>query len=135
MVPDLQLPRHLAHPLWNDPVLKISRVNHVLTQLRFFLRQNPIFPTSKDVLFLGFCHCAADLQTQVPNMCTALDLGLLYILILGTYSKFAWKNSFVSLGVCFPQPRSSAGRRFAESRSRLQNYRPTNRFVSKQKIR
>ena len=33
MVPDLQLPRHLAHPLRNDPVLKISRVNHVLTQL------------------------------------------------------------------------------------------------------
>jgi len=33
MVPDLQLPRHLAHPLRNDPVLKIIRVNHVLTQL------------------------------------------------------------------------------------------------------
>ena len=33
MVPDLQLPRHLAHPLRNDPVLKKARVNHVLTQL------------------------------------------------------------------------------------------------------
>ena len=33
MVPDLQLPRHLAHPLWNDPVWTISRVNHGLTQL------------------------------------------------------------------------------------------------------
>jgi len=33
MVLDLQLPRHLAHPLRNDPVLKIPRVNHVLTQL------------------------------------------------------------------------------------------------------
>jgi len=33
MVPDLQFPRYLAHPLRNDPVLKILRVNHVLTQL------------------------------------------------------------------------------------------------------
>jgi len=33
MVPDLQSPRHLAHPLWNDPVQTIFRVNHVLTQL------------------------------------------------------------------------------------------------------
>ena len=40
---------------------------------------------------IGFCHCAAVLQTQVPKLCTDLDLGLLYILILGTYSKFARK--------------------------------------------
>jgi len=33
MVPDLQLPRNLVHPLRNDPVLKIPRVNHVQTQL------------------------------------------------------------------------------------------------------
>jgi len=33
MVPDLQLPRHLAHPLRIDPVYTISRVNHGLTQL------------------------------------------------------------------------------------------------------
>jgi len=29
------------------------------------------------------CHCAAVLQTQVPKLCTDLDLGLLYILISG----------------------------------------------------
>jgi len=83
--------------------------------------------------FLGFCygdfscvetrffyesrHCAAVLQTQVPKLCTDLDLGLLctdldlsllYILIFGTYSKFARKNNFLALGVCFPQPCSSA---------------------------
>jgi len=52
-----------------------------------------------------------------------LDLSLLYILILGTYSKFARKNNFLSLGVCFPQLCSSAGRMFAASRSCLQNYR------------
>jgi len=86
-------------------------------KIRFFLRQKTFFS--------GFCQCAAVLQTQVPNMCTDLDLGLLYILILGTYSKFARENNFLSLGVCFPQLCSSAGRRpgFAESRSRLQNYR------------
>jgi len=65
----------------------------------------------------GFCHYATVLQTQVPKLCTALDL------ILGTCRKFARKNNFLSLGVCFPQPCSSAGRRFAASRSRLQNYR------------
>jgi len=71
----------------------------------------------------GFCHCAAVLPTQVPKSCTALDLSLLYILTLGTYSKFARKNNFLALGVCFPQLCSSAGRRFAASRSRVQNYR------------
>jgi len=71
----------------------------------------------------GFCHCTAVLQTQVPKLCTALDLGFLYILILGTYSKFARENNFLSLSVCFPQPCSSAGGRIATSRSRLQNYR------------
>jgi len=39
-----------------------------------------------------------------------------------TYSKFARKNNFRSLGVCFPQLCSSAGRSFAVSRSRVQNY-------------
>ena len=29
---------------------------------------------------------------------------------LGTCSKFAWKNNFLALGVCFPQPCSSACR-------------------------
>jgi len=71
---------------------------------------------------IGICHCAAVLQMQVPKLCTDLDLRLLYILILGTYSKFARKNIFLSLGVYFPQLCSSAGRRFAASRSRLQNY-------------
>jgi len=72
---------------------------------------------------IGFCHCSAVLQTQVPKLYTDLDLCILYILILGTYSKFARKNNFLAPGVCFPQPCSSAGRRFAASRSRVQNYR------------
>ena len=48
-------------------------------KIRFFLRQNTFFS--------GLCHCVAVLQTQVPKLCTLLDLGLLYILILGTCSK------------------------------------------------
>jgi len=79
--------------------------------------------TCFDLRKTGFCHCAAVLQTQVPKLCTALDLGLLFILIFGTCSKFARKNNFLALCICFPQPCSSAGRRFAASRSRLQNYR------------
>ena len=47
-------------------------------------------------------------QTQVPKLCTALDLSLLYILIFETYCEFARKNHFLALGVCFPQPCSSA---------------------------
>jgi len=31
-VRNLRSPRHLAHPLWNDPVQTISQVNHGLTQ-------------------------------------------------------------------------------------------------------
>ena len=68
--------------------------------------------TCFDVGKIGFCHCAAVLQTHVPKLCTDLDLGLLYILASGTYSKFARRNKFLALGVCSPQPCSSAGRRF-----------------------
>jgi len=42
---------------------------------------------------------------------------------MGTCSKVAWENDFLALGVCFPQPCSCAGRRFAASRSSLQYYR------------
>ena len=84
-------------------------------KIRFFLRRNTFFS-------FGSRHCASVLQTQVPKLCTDLDFSLLYISILGTCSKFIRKNNFLALGVCFPQPCSSAGRRFAASRSRLQNY-------------
>jgi len=90
-------------------------------KFRFFLRAKHVFFESR--------YCAAVLFSQVPQKCTDLDLSLLYILVSGTYhhSKFSGKNNFLAPGVCFPQPCSSAGRRFAASRSRLQNYR---RFVS-----
>jgi len=59
---------------------------------------------------IGIWHCTAALFFQLPKKCTILDLSLLYILILGTYSKIAWENHFLAPGVCFPQPCSSAGR-------------------------
>jgi len=71
----------------------------------------------------GIRYCAAVLFLQVPKKCTNLDLSLLYILILRTCGKYAQKNIFLALGVCFPQPCSSAGCRFAASKSRLQYYR------------
>ena len=87
--------------------------------------QNPIFPASKHVFPPRFCLCSADLHPHVPKLCTDLDFGLLYILIVRTYSKFARENNFLALGVCSPQSCSSAGRRFPASRSRLKD-----RFVS-----
>jgi len=86
--------------------------------------------TCFDVGKLGFCHCASVLQTQVPKLCTTLDLGLLYILIFGTYSKFARKNNFLALGVCFPHLCSS--RRWPQDYRVKITFRklPANRFVS-----
>ena len=45
----------------------------------------------------------AVLFSQVLKLCTDLDLDLLYILILGTCSKFALKNNVIAPGVCFLQ--------------------------------
>jgi len=51
---------------------------------------------------IRFCHCATVLNSCVPKSCTDLDLGILYISILGTYSKFARKHNFLALGVFSP---------------------------------
>jgi len=79
-------------------------------KIRFFLCRNTFF------------FRKSPLRCGSPNAC-AQNLRLLYILILGTYSKFARKHNFLALDVCFPQLCSSAGRRSAVSRSRVQNYR------------
>jgi len=93
--------------LCTTPVLAFGELQRN-GRIRFFLRRKTFFS-------FGFCRCAAVLQTQVPKLCADLDLGLLYILILGTYSKFALENKFLALGVCFPQLCSSAGYRFSSS--------------------
>jgi len=41
---------------------------------------------------IGSRHPAAAFVMQVPKSCTDLDPNLLYILTLGTYSEFVWKN-------------------------------------------
>jgi len=84
---------------------------------------NSDFSCGRNTFFFGSRHCTVILFSQVCKKCTDLDLGLIYILILGTYNKFARKNDFLSFGVCFPQSCLSAGRRFAASRSCLRNYR------------
>jgi len=89
--------------------------------LHFYIRKIQQIRSKKacfDAGKIGFCHCAAVLQTQVPKLCTDLDPSpsLLYILIVGIYSKFARKTHFLVLSVCFLQPCSSAGRRIAASR-------------------
>ena len=60
------------------------------------------------IFFLGFRHYAADLFAQVPQKCTTLDLGLLYILVFGTYNNFERKTNFLALGIYLVQPCSSA---------------------------
>ena len=59
---------------------------------------------------IGFCHSKSEVQTKETKKGRDLHLGLLYILILGTYSKFARKNNFLAwcllsaaLLDCWPQ--------------------------------
>jgi len=56
---------------------------------------------------IGFCHCTSGLKAQVPKQCTDLDLSLLYILILGTLSKFERKIDFLALSVYCPAGQSA----------------------------
>jgi len=92
---------------------------YVCAQLRDLHLKNRCAMAKSDLscveklFFPGSRHCALVLQPQVPKLCTDLDLSLFYILILETYSKFARKNNSPALGVCFSQPCSSAGCRFA----------------------
>jgi len=67
------------------------------------IREKTCFDAGK----IRFCHCASVLKAQVPKLCSDLDLSLLYILILGTYSKFARKINFLALGVYCPAGQSA----------------------------
>jgi len=66
--------------------------------------------------YLRKCVCVS---VCVSEKCTDLDLKLLYVWTLGTYTKFAWNNNMVPLGVGFPQACWSAGCTFAASRWRV----------------
>jgi len=57
--------------------------------------------------FPGSCQCAAVLFSQVPKQCRDLHLSLLYILILGTHSKFARKRIFSRSALSFRSPQAA----------------------------
>jgi len=82
--------------------------------------------------FVRSRHCAAAFSLQVPKSCTDLDLTFLYISIPRTYIKFVRENKMLALGVCFPQPCSSNGRKFAASRLRFNYYRTIVSFPQEQ---
>ena len=54
-------------------------------------------------------------RSASTKLCTDLDISLLYILILGTYSKFARKINFLALGVYCPAGQNT----FRRSRPQL----------------
>jgi len=64
------------------------------------LKKNVFCPQKK----IGISHFAAVLFSQVPKKCIDLDFSLLYILILGTYSKFARKTISWRLAFAFRSP-------------------------------
>jgi len=52
--------------------------------------QNSDFFCGRNKFFFGSRHCAAVLFSRVSKKSIVLELSFLYILMLGTYSKFAW---------------------------------------------
>ena len=76
-----------------------------------FLKKTTCFDAGK----IGISHCAAVLQTQVPKLCTDLDLGLLYIVIYQEHianslgkiisyrSAFAFRSSARALAAGLPR--------------------------------
>jgi len=83
---------------------------------------------------IGIWHCAAVLCSQVPKTCTDLDLSLLYILNLGTYSKFVRENNFLALGVLISAASGLLERWLQVCRVKITfKEPPTNRFVSQPK--
>ena len=70
-------------------------------KIGFFLRRNMFF-SQKSPLRCGSPNASPEVVYQ-PRFQSPL-----YILILGTYSKFARKNNFQALGVCIPHDRALA---------------------------
>jgi len=81
------------------------------------------------VLYILIFDVCCSVLLSVAVCCSVLQyVAVLYILILTTRTTFVRKNKMLALGVCFPQPCSSAGRRFSASRSRLNHYEPLRSF-------
>jgi len=79
--------------------------------------------------YIGVCRCTVAFVLQGPTLCTDPNATVIYILIWRTYCTFVWENKMLALGVCFPQPCSSAGRTFPAYRSRLGYYQPIGSFL------
>jgi len=77
-------------------------------------------------------HPATAFFLKALKLCKDLDRTLLYILILRTSIQFAQDNKTLALGVCFPQPCSSAGHTIPAYRSRLDTTIQLVRFHKKQ---
>jgi len=84
-------------------------------KFRFCLR-------AKQVFFWNLALRSGSLA-QVPKKWTDLDISHLYILILGTYGKFAWKITLLARSVFASRRHARAlAAPFAASRSRLHYY-------------
>jgi len=84
------------------------------------------------VKFVESRHCAAAFSLQVQNSCANLDPTLLYILIFRTLAKFVRKSKMLALGVCFPQPCLSDGRRFLKCVKIMNYYQTISTFAQEQ---
>ena len=109
----------LTSGLANTKLLRRGDFRRILRPKIFFNRNPPLrssilFP-SPEVKYRPRSHSALHFDTK----------------IFRTRSKFAWENQVIAPSVWFPQPFSSAGRRFVADWSRLNCYRTIGPFPQK----
>jgi len=83
------------------------------------LRSNT-FLNQKSALCVRILFTSTEVMNRPRSDFSTID-------IVNTY-QFRTEKKMLALGVCFPQPCSSAGRRFASSRSRLNYFEPLRSF-------
>ena len=91
--------------------------------------QIPIFPAGETRFFMEVAIVQRSSFRKYPKSAQPYVSVSSIFYTIGTYSKFTRKNDFLAPSVCFPQPCSSAGRRFAASKTTFTKL-PTNLFVS-----
>jgi len=104
------------------PVLGLTK--RMLPRSGYFQRilQPNTFSNQKSPLYNGILFESTEIMHRPTSG------SPLYFII---YSTFLRKNTMPAAGVCFPQPCSSAGRRFAPSRSRLDYFQTIGSFLQK----
>ena len=96
--------RPASVPAFGEPLRNVK--------ILFFLCRNTFFPR-----ILPLYLCSSNTSTEVvyrPRSWSPLHFDV--------RNKFTRRNNFLALSVCFPQRCSSAGSRFAVSRSRFRNF-------------